>query len=240
MATQNVRRPLVSVEQLTHHYGARRAKPVIDNVSLTLHEGEIVGLLGRSGSGKSPLLRSLAGLWPDGEGQVALADRTTAMFVPQRLYLPLGTLKAAICFPDAADVHDDAAILALLDAVHLGPLADDLPAERMWQEELSPGEQQRVALARILLQRPALLILDEATSALDYESERIIQKNMFEIVKGRTVIVIAHRLQAVRPCHRIVGMDDGRIVEIGTHDELLKRGGLYARLWALQNDLERV
>ncbi len=81
------------------------------------------------------------------------------------------------------------------------------------------------------------MIFDEATSALDYESERVVQTNMRQIAAGRTVIIIAHRLAAVRPCNRIIGMADGRIAEIGSHDDLLKRpDGLYARLWALQND----
>ena len=102
---------------------------------------------------------------------------------------------------------------------------------------LSGGQRQRIAIARALATNPPILIFDEATSALDYESERVIQTNMRRIVQGRTVIVIAHRLAAIRPCTRIIGMADGRIVESGTHDELLKRpNGLYAHLWALQND----
>ena len=100
---------------------------------------------------------------------------------------------------------------------------------------LSGGQRQRVAIARALATNPRILILDEATSALDYESERIIQQNMRRIVKDRTVIVIAHRLAAVRGCDRIVGMADGRIVEVGEHEELIRRaGGLYAHLWGLQ------
>ncbi|MGN8119207.1 ATP-binding cassette domain-containing protein, partial [Labrys sp. 22185] len=98
-------------------------------------------------------------------------------------------------------------------------------------------QRQRIAIARALATNPPILIFDEATSALDYESERVIQTNMRQIVQGRTVIIIAHRLAAVRPCNRIVGMADGRIVEIGSHAELLARpDGVYARLWALQND----
>ena len=100
---------------------------------------------------------------------------------------------------------------------------------------LSGGQRQRIAIARALATDPRILILDEATSALDYESERIIQRNMRRIVRGRTVIIIAHRLAAVRGCNRIVGMVDGRIVEVGSHDELIRRpGGLYAYLWGLQ------
>jgi ATP-binding cassette, subfamily B, bacterial HlyB/CyaB len=100
---------------------------------------------------------------------------------------------------------------------------------------LSGGQRQRIAIARALATNPRILILDEATSALDYDSERIIQRNMRRIVKGRTVIIIAHRLAAVRACNRIVCMADGRIVEVGTHDELIRRpGGLYAYLWGLQ------
>ena len=102
---------------------------------------------------------------------------------------------------------------------------------------LSGGQRQRVAIARALATNPPLLIFDEATSALDYESERVIQQNMRQIVAGRTVIIIAHRLAAVRDCNRIVAMEDGRIVENGPPSELLQRpNGLYRRLWDLQSD----
>jgi subfamily B ATP-binding cassette protein HlyB/CyaB len=101
---------------------------------------------------------------------------------------------------------------------------------------LSGGQRQRIAIARALAENPPILIFDEATSALDYESERLIQANMRQIVRNRTVIIIAHRLAAVRGCNRIVGISEGRIVEVGSHDELLARPkGLYASLWALQS-----
>lgn len=167
-------------------------EPLVAVGDWQVRAGERWVIRGASGAGKSTLLRALAGLWPDGEGQVALADRTTAMFVPQRLYLPMGTLKAAICFPDAADMHEDGEILALLDAAHLAHLADDLHAERMWQEELSPGEQQRVALARILLQRPALLILDEATSALDPANTLHFHQQIDKYLPDVTLVSVVH------------------------------------------------
>ncbi len=158
----------------------------------TARTGERWALRGVSGAGKSTLVRALAGLWPDGHGHVAVAGNTQAMFVPQRLYLPLGALKAAICFPDRSEAHGDAAILALLDRVRLEHLADDLHAVRMWQEELSPGEQQRVALARILLHRPALLVLDEATSALDGDNARHFYDCIRETLPDATILSVIH------------------------------------------------
>jgi ATP-binding cassette, subfamily B, bacterial HlyB/CyaB len=102
---------------------------------------------------------------------------------------------------------------------------------------LSGGQRQRIAIARALATDPPVLILDEATSALDYESERLIRLNMGKIVKGRTVLIVAHRLSTVRNCDRILGIQDGRIVEQGSHDALLAVKGLYARLWAMQGDV---
>ena len=113
-------------------------------------------------------------------------------------------------------------------------LGYDTPIEERGAN-LSGGQRQRLAIARALTTRPRILILDEATSALDYESERIIQSNMRQIVQGRTVIIIAHRLAAVRNCDRIITIDHGRIVEDGTHSELAGRlNGMYAKLWQMQ------
>ncbi|MDO7837072.1 ATP-binding cassette domain-containing protein [Sphingobium sp. HBC34] len=175
-----------------------------------VRDGERWVIRGPSGAGKSTLLRTIAGLWPDGEGQVALADRSTAMFVPQRLYLPLGTLKAAICFPDAPEDHDDSAIAALLDMVHLSHLADDMHALRMWSEELSPGEQQRVALMRILLQKPSLLILDEATSALDPANTQHFHQLLEAQLPGITLISVVHDERLHRYHDHALVIADGR------------------------------
>jgi subfamily B ATP-binding cassette protein HlyB/CyaB len=103
---------------------------------------------------------------------------------------------------------------------------------------LSGGQRQRIAIARALFSNPRILLLDEATSALDYESEAILQRNMGKICQGRTVLIIAHRLSAVRHAHRIVAMDRGRIVEAGPHDQLMRQNGVYAHLWRMQSGLQ--
>ncbi|MEG3092724.1 ABC transporter ATP-binding protein/permease [Sphingomonas sp. PB1R3] len=185
-------------------------EPLVEVGDWQVRTGERWVIRGPSGAGKSTLLRALAGLWPDGVGQVALADRSAAMFVPQRLYLPLGTLKAAICFPDAPEDHDDAAIAALLDMVHLSHLADDLHGLRMWSEELSPGEQQRVALMRILLQKPDLLILDEATSALDPANTQHFHDLLGQHLGDVTIISVVHDERLHRYHDHALVIADGR------------------------------
>lgn len=180
--------------------------------------GERWALRGASGAGKSTLVRALAGLWLDGRGRVAMADDSRAMFVPQRLYLPMGTLKAAVCFPDRAEAHDDATIVALLEQVRLGHLAGDIHGLRLWQEELSPGEQQRIALARILLHRPTLLVLDEATSALDADNARQFYNSVRRDLPDATVISVVHdETLLVHHTHTLT-FTDGRAHPAGLND----------------------
>jgi len=176
--------------------GLRIARPsgaaMLDIGDWTVRRGERWVVQGPSGAGKSTLLRAIAGLWPDGAGSVTLHGEGTVMFVPQRLYLPLGNLKAAICFPDAAEAHDDATIAALLTRVRLAAHVEHMHAVRMWQEELSPGEQQRVAMARILLHRPDLLVLDEATSALDADNARFFHEELLAALPDITLVSVVH------------------------------------------------
>lgn len=167
-------------------------EPLVGVSDWTIRDGERWVIEGPSGTGKTTLLRAIAGLWPDGSGHVAMTRRGKAMLVPQRLYLPLGTLKNAICFPDRAEDHDDAAIAALLERVGLDAHADAMHELRMWQDELSPGEQQRVALARILLQRPSLLVLDEATSALDAGNAAHFYEAVLDALPGATIVSVVH------------------------------------------------
>lgn len=167
-------------------------EPLMEVSDWTIRDGERWVIEGPSGTGKTTLLRAIAGLWPDGSGHVAMTRRGKAMLVPQRLYLPLGTLKNAICFPDRAEDHDDAAIAALLERVGLDAHADAMHELRMWQDELSPGEQQRVALARILLQRPSLLVLDEATSALDAGNAAHFYEAVLDALPGATIVSVVH------------------------------------------------
>ena len=155
---------------------------------------------GPSGSGKTTLFRVLAGLWPFGRGSIATPQDARVLFLPQKPYLPIGTLKDALCYPDRPDLHTDAECAEVLDACGLGQLASRLGETTNWSLVLSGGEQQRIAFARALLYRPEWLFLDEATSALDEAAER----KMYELLKQRlpatTLISVAHR-QSVAAFH---------------------------------------
>ena len=225
------------------------AAEVLRDVSLVIEPGETIGIVGPSGSGKSTLTKLVQRLYLPSEGQVFLDGADLGQVDPAWLRSHIGVvLQENLLFNRT--VHENIAFaspaMPRAQAIEIARLAGadefiDKLAEgydTMIEERganLSGGQRQRIAIARALATDPRILILDEATSALDYESERIIQRNMRRIVKGRTVIIIAHRLAAVRGCDRIVGMVDGRIVEVGSHDDLIRRpGGLYAYLWGLQ------
>ncbi|MFE1603035.1 ABC transporter ATP-binding protein/permease [Methylobacterium sp. ID0610] len=160
---------------------------------LSLRPGETTLLTGPSGSGKSTLFRALAGIWPFGEGMVRTPAGASLMLLPQRPYLPMGTLRQATTYPDATGRHDDAAIRAALEAARLPHLADRLDEEAPWAQTLSLGEQQRLALARALLAQPDWLFLDEATAALDEPTEAALYRMLRQQLPGTTLVSIGHR-----------------------------------------------
>ena len=230
------------------------AAEALRNVTLSIAPGEVIGVVGASGSGKSTLTKLVQRLYSPQSGQVMIDGVDAAQLDPGWLRRQIGVvLQENVLFNrtihENIALGDPAAPRALvMQAARLAGADEFISAlpqgyDTMLEERganLSGGQRQRIAIARALATNPRILILDEATSALDYESERIIQENMRAIVRGRTVLIIAHRLAAVRPCGRIVGMAKGEIVEVGSHEELLRRpDGLYARLWALQSDQAR-
>jgi len=223
----------------------------LSKVSLHVAPGEVVGIVGPSGSGKSTLTKLVQRFHGPTSGDILLDGIDIAQVDPTWLRRQLGVvLQENFLFNQT--VHDNIALanpsMSRAQVVRVSRLAgadefvSKLPQgyDTMIEERganLSGGQRQRIAIARALATDPRILIFDEATSALDYESERIIRENMEQIARGRTVIIIAHRLAAVRHCDRIVGMIHGEITEVGTHDELIRRrNGLYARLWSLQTD----
>ena len=224
---------------------------VLRRVSLTIEPGEVIGIVGPSGSGKSTLTKLIQRLYAPQEGQVLLDGADLSQVDPSWLRSNIGVvLQDNLLFNRT--IHDNIALAnpamprAQVIAVARLAGADEfiakLPAgyDTMIEERganLSGGQRQRLAIARALATDPPILIFDEATSALDYESERVIQTNMRQIVKNRTVIIIAHRLAAVRPCDRIIALVDGQVAETGTHEELARlEGGTYRKLWKLQNE----
>jgi len=166
---------------------------LLDHVDLTVRQGETVILGGPSGSGKTTLFRVLAGLWPYGRGRVRLPKGARLLFLPQKPYLPIGTLREVLSYPEMPERYDDEACREVLEACALGHLVPRLEVAANWSMVLSGGEQQRVAFARALLYRPDWLFLDEASSALDEPTER----RMYELLRQRlpnaTVISVAHR-----------------------------------------------
>lgn len=222
---------------------------VLRGVSLLIHPGEVIGIVGRSGSGKSTLTKLAQRLYVPERGRVLIDGVDLAMADTSSLRRQIGvvlqenmlfnrSIRENIALSDPGIPVDAVINAAKLAGAHdfileLPEGYDTLVGEH--GSTLSGGQRQRVAIARALIANPRILIFDEATSALDYESERIIQNNMKAICKGRTVLIIAHRLSAVRDANRIVVMDRGQIVEQGSHTELLSHeAGHYSRLHRLQ------
>jgi subfamily B ATP-binding cassette protein MsbA len=239
----------VSFEDVSFRYHSDPAQPwTLEGIRLACEPGEIVALVGPSGGGKTTLVSLLPRFWDVDRGRICLdgsdirslrlADLRTAIgIVPQEPALFSGTIRENIAYARAGASAGE--IEAAARAAHAHEFVERLPLgyETLVGErgvKLSGGQRQRVAIARAILKDPAILILDEATSSLDTESERLIEDALAKLLVGRTTLIIAHRLSTVQRADRLVVIDRGRIVEEGTHSQLLALGGLYARLYQRQ------
>jgi subfamily B ATP-binding cassette protein HlyB/CyaB len=235
-------------EDVTFRYRPNGSE-VLRKVSFTVAPGQVIGLVGRSGSGKSTMAKLIQRLYVPERGRILVDGVDLAQVDPAWLRRQVGVvLQENFLFN--CSVRDNIALtdpgLAMEQVIRAAKLAGahefilELPEgyDTMVGEHgcsLSGGQRQRIAIARALVANPRILIFDEATSALDYESEAIIQQNMAHISRGRTVIIIAHRLSTVRPAHQIYVVEKGEIVEQGSHEELLRVKGFYARLQSHQD-----
>ncbi len=227
---------------------------VLHDVSFSVSAGQVIGIVGPSGSGKSTVAKLIQRLYIPESGRVLVDGVDLAMVDTSWLRRQIGavlqenvlfnqSIRDNIALPDPAMPIERVVEAAKLAGAHdfileLPEGYDTIVGER--GASLSGGQRQRIAIARALVTNPRILIFDEATSALDYESERVIQDNMARIAQGRTVFLIAHRLSTVRRSHRIITIDRGRLVEDGTHEELVNQGGRYAALYRVQAGIQEV
>jgi ATP-binding cassette, subfamily B, multidrug efflux pump len=241
----------IRFEDVSFHYGKRGG--ALDHLNLTIRPGEKIGLVGPSGAGKSTLVSTFLRLYDLEGGRITIDGQDIAGVTQDSLRAAIGVVTQ-----DTSLLHrsirdnlkygrpgaSDEEMLAAVRRARADGFVDTLVDYRGRRGfdahagergvKLSGGQRQRIAIARVLLKDAPILILDEATSALDSEAEAAIQESLTELMEGKTVIAIAHRLSTIARLDRLVVMDRGRIVETGTHAELVTRGGLYARLWHRQ------
>ncbi|WP_068298825.1 ABC transporter ATP-binding protein [Pararhodobacter sp. CCB-MM2] len=242
----------IEIEGVSHHYG--RGSGGLDRVSMTIRPGEKIGLIGRSGAGKSTLVKLLLRFYDPEHGRILIDGQDVTQVTQDSLRRQIGMVQQ-----DTALLHrsvrenilygrEGASEAQMIEAAKRAEAhefileladSDGRPGydARVGERgvKLSGGQRQRIAIARVILKDAPVLVLDEATSALDSEVEAAIQETLYGMMEGKTVIAIAHRLSTIARMDRIVVMDDGRIVEEGSHEALLAQGGLYAGFWARQS-----
>ena len=241
----------IRFENVSFRYASGQDRPTLANLNFDIRPGEKIAVVGRSGSGKTTLAKLILGLYLASVGRVFIDGhdlrtlsrrnlRRRIGVVPQNVFLFSGTIRENIALGDPDTPFDRVVAASRIAGAHdfVTEMAlgyDTKVGERGMS--VSGGQRQRIALARALLRDPDILLLDEATSALDVESERAIQSNLEGASRGRTTIIIAHRLSTVQNADRIMVIDRGAIVELGTHAQLLDKGGLYAHLVGQQLSL---
>jgi ATP-binding cassette subfamily B multidrug efflux pump len=242
----------IRIDHLSHHYG--RTTGGLDDVNLTIAPGQKIGLIGRSGAGKSTLVKLLLRFYDVEKGRILIDGQDIGHVTQDSLRAGIGmvqqdsallhrSVRENILYgrPDATE--DEMLAAARRAEAHEFILGLEDPQGRKGYDahvgergvKLSGGQRQRITLARVILKDAPILVLDEATSALDSEVEAAIQETLYGMMEGKTVIAIAHRLSTIQHMDRIVVLDAGRVVEDGSHAELLAQGGLYARFWARQS-----
>ena len=237
----------IKFENVSYTYSHGR-EVALSDISLTIAPGETVAFVGESGAGKSTLVNLAIGFRQPATGRVLLDShdlrdidlrtyRQQIGVVPQSTILFAGTLRDNLTY-GLAGIGDDA-LWTILKQANLEAFARELPQGLNTPlgesgTRMSGGQRQRLAIARALLRNPRLILLDEATSALDTESERLVQEALVRLTTGRTTLIVAHRFSTIRHAHRIVVLSQGRIVELGTHDELMAKHGTFHRLASLQ------
>jgi ATP-binding cassette subfamily B multidrug efflux pump len=249
-----VTRGEIRFENVSFSYGRTDAAPVLDRLDFTIRPGERVGLVGRSGAGKSSLVNLLLRFYEPEQGRILIDGQDLAYATQESLRAAIGmvtqdtsllhrSIASNIRYgrPHATDEEVQA-------AARKAQAHDFVLGLRDWHDrtgynahvgergvKLSGGQRQRIAIARVVLKNAPILVLDEATSALDSEAELAIQEQLLGLMEGKTVIAIAHRLSTIARMDRLIVLDQGCIVEQGSHDELLRLDGHYARLWRHQS-----